>query len=137
MKSRLSQKETIFYVLYKKFKEGKGDYVPVFHVMGETYCEELKKWGFVSYECSARLSEMFKENPGLIQRHTIAGKSGARYFGYRINPSPSQGLIKDDTLLDFHASLTGIRPKSSVSPAELAEANRKANADFDAIPGKV
>lgn len=136
MRNRLSQKETIFYVLYKKYKDGKNEYLPVFEVMGETYCEELRKWGFVSYECSARLSEMFKENPGLIQRQSIRGKSGATYYGYRITPNssiPRQTLIKDPALLALHVKISGIRPKDWVTPGELAQANEEADRKFHGI----
>lgn len=109
MKHRLSQKETIFYILYKKSKEDKEAYVPVFQVMGETFCKELNKWGYVSYECSARLSEMFKENPGLIERRTITGKSGARYYGYRITIYPKIELIKDPVLVELHRRISKIK----------------------------
>lgn len=112
-------KQTIFYILYLKFKEGKGEYVPVFAFMGETFCKEVNKWGFVSHECSARASEMFKENYLLFQRATVKGKSGARYYSYRINPQPKPEMIKDPQLLEIYKKL---RPK--LPPAELA-AKRK------------
>lgn len=106
MKNRLTMKETCFYLLYKKFKEGKGEYIPVFSFMGETFSEEVSKWGFVSYECSARLSELYSENPGLIQRQMLTGKSGAHYYGYRITPTPTLDLIKDEALRAFHKRIS-------------------------------
>ena len=79
---KISMKEAIFYRLYQHFKSDKrADFIPVFEFMGEVWCEELKLWGFVSFEVSARLSEIFSENPGLLERTSIYGKSGARYYG--------------------------------------------------------
>ena len=96
-------KEAIFYKLYKNFRgETPQAYVPVFDFMGEVYCTEVNKWGFVSFEVSARLSELFSENPGRLQRQTITGKSGARYYGYRIAPDVTPELIKDIKLFDFY-----------------------------------
>jgi len=45
---------------------------------------------------------MMKENPGLLQRTKIRGKSGASYYGYRLNTSPTIELIKDPSLLSFY-----------------------------------
>lgn len=105
---KISQKEAIFYQLYRHFKSPKqADYVPVFALMGEVWCEEVKKWGFVSYEVSARSSEMIKENPGLIMRTRLTGRSGAKHYGYRISPLAKPDLIKDGKLLAFYRQIVG------------------------------
>lgn len=104
-KKKITQKEAIFYTLYKAWKETPGEYIAVFKFMGEVYCNELDLWGFVSHECSARASEMRTENPDLVQHVTITGKSGAKYFGYRLNPQATVDMIKDGALLKFHASI--------------------------------
>lgn len=112
MRKRLTQKESIFYALYKSFKgEESFRFIPVFEFMGEHYCQEVGKWGFVSHECSARASEMKKENPELIERKTIQGKSGARYYGYRINPYVKPEMIKDSALASFHKQVMSYRQK--------------------------
>lgn len=104
-------KEAIFYRLYRHFKSPERErYVPVFEFMGEVHCPEVKRWGFVSFEVSARLSEIFKENPGLIERKLIYGKSGNTYYGYRIGPNPDPALFKDQKLYDFYQV---IKPKLS------------------------
>lgn len=105
MKNKLTQKEAIFYKLYKAHKLDPEHYIPVFKFMGEIYCGELNLWGFVSHECSARCSEMKKENPDLIEYTVITGKSGAKYYGYRLNQSPTMSMIQDPKLLDFFKSL--------------------------------
>lgn len=107
MRNRVSQKEGVFYILYKRFKEKNHEYLPVFQFMGETYVKEAGKWAYVSYECSARASQIMTENPGLLQRTKIIGKSRARYYGYRLNPEPSIDMIKDPALLKFYTKISG------------------------------
>lgn len=107
-KKKITQKEAIFYILYRSFKENPGEYIPVFKFMGEVYCPEVGKWGFVSHECSARASELRSENPGLIDKTVITGKSGAKYYGYRFSANAKPELIKDKNL---HVFYQRIKPK--------------------------
>lgn len=100
--------EAVFYRLYQAYQAKEERYIPVHEFMGEIYVKELSKWGYVSYECSARLSEMHKANPGLLQRTYLTGKSGAHFYGYRITPGARPELIKDERLVSFHKR---IRPK--------------------------
>lgn len=103
LRTRITMHEAIFYRLYKHFRsEKREEFLPVFAFMGEVWCEEVSKWGFVSHEVSARLSELFKGNPGLLQRRMIEGKSGARYFGYRIGPDARDTMIADAKLYEFY-----------------------------------
>lgn len=107
---RLTQHEGIFYQLYRAWKDAKdrgveARYIPVHELMGEIYCPEAGKWGYVSYECSARASEMTKANPGLIQRERLRGRSGASYYGYRFNPNPTKDMIKDPAMIRFHKQI--------------------------------
>jgi hypothetical protein len=110
MRKRITQREAIFYRLYQLLKEKRGDYIPVYELMGEIYCHESGKWGFVSYECSARASELIKENPSLFQRQMLEGKSGAKYYGYRMNPEPSLEMIESEDLRAFHRMLKRNQP---------------------------
>ena len=105
MKNRATQKEAIFYILYTKFRSGDSGYLPVFKLMGETFIKEINKWAYVSYECSARASDMMKENPGLFHRTKLEVKSGARYYGYRMSPLARPEFIQDKALLDFYKKI--------------------------------
>lgn len=105
MKKRVTQKEVIFYILYQAYKQNPDEYIPVYDLMGEIYIPELSLWGYVSYECSARASEIRRENPGLIEITTITGKTGAKYFGYKFNSKANIELIKDEKLLSFYKIL--------------------------------
>lgn len=105
-RTKISMREAIFYKLYKHYKsEERMEFVPVFDFMGEVYCEEVKKWGFVSFEVSARLSELYSGNPGLMERKEIVGKSGARYYGYRFAANVKPELISDPTLFEFYEAI--------------------------------
>lgn len=124
-KNSISMKQAIFYILYKKFKEGKGEYVPVYAFMGETFIAELNKWGYVSHECSARASEMFKENPGLLNRARINGKSGAMYYGYRISPDVKPYMIKDPSMSDFYGKIAKVKSPVKAFREDVAKENKK------------
>ena len=102
VKKKLTQKEAIFYKLYQSFKEKRGEYIPVFEFMGEIYSKDLGLWGYVSHECSARCSELKSNNPSLIQSTTITGKSGAKYYGYRINPEANSETQVEESLKSFY-----------------------------------
>lgn len=87
-------------------------FIPVHEFMGEHYISELGHlpdngaWGWVSYECSARLSEMYRDNPNLLERDLIFGKSGAKYFGYRLRPGYTIEDMQDNDLRDFYTLIT-------------------------------
>lgn len=105
MKKKITQTEAIFYKLYNEHTDSNGQpsrFIPVFEFMGEHYVSELDKWGYVSYECSARLSEMTRDNPQLIARQIIVGKSGAKYYGYRMADDACRDFIKDTKLREFY-----------------------------------
>ncbi len=104
-KKKITQKEAIFYKLYQAYKDKKGEYIPVFEFMGETYAKEVGLWGYVSHECSARCSEMVRENRGLIQSTPIKGKSGATFYGYRINPEAKADSEFDPSLRPFYKKI--------------------------------
>lgn len=102
---RATQRQAIFYRLLRQHRKGGEEakrFIPVFELMGEIYIEEIGKWGYVSYECSARASEMIKMNPELIKRQQIRGRSGALYYGYRFCLEPKIEMIKDPDLLAFY-----------------------------------
>lgn len=104
MRTRLTQYEAIFYRLYTKNREARHigkelpALIPVHELMGEVYCEENGKLGFVSYEVGARISEVYGDNPGLLYREMITGRSGAKYYGYRIAEGATRDNIIDPKL---------------------------------------
>jgi len=102
MRTRLTQKETIFYQLYKNKKIDKEEYIPLWKMIGEFFCEEVGLWGFVSYEVSARLSEMYNGNYNLLERKMLKGKTGATYYGYRISTTAKIDNIGDTNLRKFY-----------------------------------
>lgn len=100
MQKRISMKQAILYRLMQKRLSGM--FIPVYDIIGEIYCKELEKWGFVSFEVSARLSEMYRDNPTLLEREWQTGRLGAKYYAYRIAQSARPKDIKDPSLKKFY-----------------------------------
>jgi len=73
--------------------------------MGEHYIKEINKWAFVSHECSARASDIRRENRGLVEYKQIKGKSGAIYYGYKLTDNPTIDLIRDPKLKEIYINL--------------------------------
>lgn len=107
---RLTMREAILYRLIKNLEQG-NEYIPVFDFMGDIYAPELKKGGFVSHECSARLSEINKENPSLLDIVKRRSQySPNRYNCYRLHFDFSVAHIADNDLRQFVNSLTFTPP---------------------------
>lgn len=103
---KITQRQAIFYQLYKSFKSADREtYIPIWKMIGEIHCSELGLWGFVSYEVSARMSEMFKMNPSLFQRTMLRGRTGAKYYGYRIAPGVQPYMIHEKDLQEFYKKI--------------------------------
>jgi hypothetical protein len=101
-KVKVTQVQTMFYKLYEARKLDKEKYTPIFELIGEAYVKPIGVWGFVSYEVSARMSEMFKKNPKLLERKYIIGKSGAKYYAYRLSINVTPADIVDLDLKEFY-----------------------------------
>ena len=104
-KIKVTQVQTMFYKLYEARKLDKEKYTPIFELIGEAYVKPIGVWGFVSYEVSARMSEMFKKNPNLLQRKQVIGKSGARYYAYRLSLNVTSADIIDPDLKEFYGKV--------------------------------
>lgn len=100
-----TQRELAFYKLYVEFKLDPERYVQTWEFGGEIQIKPMNKWALMTYKCPARLSEIYLQNPGLLDRKKFTGKSGSTYFGYRIAPSPSATKIKDEKLLAFYGKI--------------------------------
>lgn len=101
-KGELSQKQLVFYVLYREQKKDLERYVSAFEFVGEIFVEPVSAWFLMSYKCPTRLTDIFQENPNLLERKLITGKSGAQYFCYRFKGNLLVDNICDDTLRSFY-----------------------------------
>jgi len=99
---KVTQRQAIFFHLYKGKKADPEMFIPIWKMIGEVFVPEVGMWGFVSYEVSARMSEMFKENPGLFERVMMKGKTGAQYYGYRLALNCTPELIVEKDLKEFY-----------------------------------
>lgn len=120
---KIIQKQLAFYKLYSEYKADPKRFVQIWEFVGEIHVKELHRWGLMSYTCVHRVFEVFRENPGLIERRKVTGKSGARYFEYRIAPNPSVDKIRDDALRSFYAKITG-KPVPSMAVITEAQADK-------------
>lgn len=112
--SRMTQKKAVFYILFKAYRENPEQYVQAWKFVGELYVEELGSHFFMSYKCPANGVNLYFENPGLIERRMTTGKSGAKYYEYRLAPNPSVERIQDKDVLDFYKLIRAreVRPSN-------------------------
>jgi len=106
---RITQHQAIFYQLYRNRKDGENAFIPIWKLIGEVYVAELGQHAFVSYEVSARMSELWGANPGLFAREQTRGVSGAKYYQYRIHNQATKDTIADPDLRAFYDRLERAR----------------------------
>lgn len=122
-RNKVTQRQAIFYRLYNEWLKDREFYTPVWQLIGEIYVAEKRQWAFVSYECSARMSEMFTTNPNLFQRKQIEGRSGAKYYAYKIATDAKIEYFKDDSLVDFYKSIRQVRINEKANKERETQAN--------------
>jgi len=125
-KGDLTQKQLAFYKLYTAYKTAPGVYVAAWEFVGEIFVKEINKWALMSYKTPANGLLIYTENPGLIERRKVRGKSGSLYYEYRIAPNPGVEKIRDPDLLRFYRLISGNRTPSPIHMSE-AEADRVFN----------
>lgn len=102
MLKKITQHQGIFYQLYKSRIENPERFIPIWQLIGEVEVPELGLWAFISYEVSARMSELYRENPRLFERKLVTGKTGAQYYAYRIAWEVMPGDIINPSIRDFY-----------------------------------
>ena len=100
-KDKLTQRKGVFYLLWKSHKETPEEYLPAWRFTGEFFIKEIGKWCFLSYKGPTNGLAIYFENPGLIERRMTTGKTGAKYYEYRIVVNPTFDLIKDEEIREF------------------------------------
>lgn len=100
--SKVTQKQAAFYTLYIGRKEDSSKYIPTWQFVGEIYIPELKTWVLRSYKCPTRLTDIYQENPGLLERRLTTGKSGSKYYEYRFALGVTPSQIQESSLQDFY-----------------------------------
>lgn len=124
---KLTQKEMAFYKLYTAFREEPGRWVSAWEFVGEMFVKELNLWVLMSYKTPTNGLDIFFENPGLLERQKVRGKSGSRYYQYRIAPNPAPEKIKDDALFQFYKIIkqkSDPAPKSFTTPTKRSTGRR-------------
>lgn len=103
--TKVTQKQMAFFRLYHERRVDPEKFLPTWEFVGELYINEFDQWVLMSYKCPTRLSDLYKENPTLLERSLITGKSGAHYYGYRLRVGVSPADIKDDSIREFYKEL--------------------------------
>lgn len=106
--NKITQKEMVFFKLHQEFYKNPNRYVPTWEFGGEMYMPKLKTWVLMSYKCPTRLTDIYQENPGLLERELVKGKSGAEYYAYRIAKGALGVSIRDIKLVDFYKKIERI-----------------------------
>lgn len=117
MAKKITQKQMVFTKLYLEFKKDPDRLIPIFEFVGEMEIPQFKRWVLMSYKCPARLTEIFQENPDLLHREWIKGKSGARYYGYKIKKTVQSEDVQEKTVKDIYESLK----RASINPQPVQE----------------
>lgn len=98
---KITQKMMAFYLLWKCRQDNPDEYIPTWRFVGEIEVPELWTHVMMSYKCPTRLTDIYQENPDLLERKLVKGKSGAEYYAYRFAPEVNRSMIKDAKLRDF------------------------------------
>ena len=112
---RISQQQAIFYRLIQNRNDGDNRFLSAWEFQGFIEMPEFRERFFMSYECSARLSEMYSENPGLLERKWMHGRR--HFYGYRIAEDASAKSITDASLRALYKELKQAREQASWKPA--------------------
>lgn len=99
---KITQEFQVFYKLYQSYKENKERWVSAWEFVGEMYVKELDQWTLMTYKTPANGIKIFFDNPRLIERQRITGKSGAKYYQYRFKSGVDASCIDDPDLLKFY-----------------------------------
>ena len=78
MPRKASMRKNIISIL----RSAPDTFFSTYHFLGEMY--HNGEWIFFSYKAPTRLTEIHQD--GLTDRRLVKGKSGARYYEYRIKP---------------------------------------------------
>lgn len=85
--SKLTQRQKVLQLL----KERPNEFTPAWQFVGEKYTKRYG-WIFMSYKAPARLSQLYKE--GLVERKKVKGKTGSKYFAYKLVKRESEYRFK-------------------------------------------
>jgi len=100
-KEKITQKQLAFYKLLISYKEDREKYHPTWEFIGEIFIKELNTWEMMSYKAPTRLTDIYQENPTLLDRRLVKGKSGSKYFEYKIAQDSGIGKLRDISLEQF------------------------------------
>jgi predicted AlkP superfamily pyrophosphatase or phosphodiesterase len=132
-RKKVTQRQAIFYQLYDNRSKDPEQYIPIWQLIGEVYVREKGVWAFVSYEVSARMSELYSMNPNLFERKLVTGKTGAKYNAYRIARNVKPEDIVDPDLSVFYKSIKRTRDYEKAQRGEIPRGGSDAKSIAETI----
>lgn len=103
---KTNQRELLFYLLYKEFKQhqikSEVPFILLWKLMGEHLIQEFNEWTFMSYEVSTTMSKLKKDEPNLFEESDFLCKNGSTAIAYRIKPNVTSSDIKTGELRSFY-----------------------------------
>jgi hypothetical protein len=106
---KTTQRQLLFYLLYKEFKKHADKtqvpFIPLWKFMGDHHIDELKEWTFMSYEVSTTMSKLKADNPGIFEEKDWQNKNGSVSIAYRISPKITKQMLKSQDLIQFYARI--------------------------------
>jgi hypothetical protein len=110
---KVTQKQMAFLTLLYQYAKNSSIYIATWEFVGEFRNPTTGEWLLRSYKCPTRLTDIYQENPDLLDRKWITGKSGSRYYGYRIKKPLDPNNVRDPKLRDIVKQTEGTRLYSS------------------------
>ena len=105
----MTQKKAVFYILWKAYLENSEMFVPAWKFVGELHIPEINEWFLMSYKCPTNGLDIYFDNPNLIERRYFTGKSGAKYYEYRLIYPFNKDKIIEDAIKTFYLDVSGER----------------------------
>lgn len=108
VRSKITQEQCAFYILYKEHhKDPEAYHSPSIVDVGDVLIEELNEWVFTTWKTPTRLTDIFQDNPNLLERIAVKARAGNYYFKYRIRKGVTKADIVDPSLSHFYSLIKG------------------------------
>lgn len=108
MEIKITHEMAVLYLLFQQHKIDREVYLPPSAVdVGDVLIEPLNIYVFTTWKTPARLTDIYQDNPDLLQRIQVKSRSGSNYYKYRLNINFIPELIKDKKLKTFFEYIGG------------------------------
>lgn len=117
-KDKVTHEQAAFYILYGLSKKDPEAYhAPSVVDVGDVHVAELNEWVFTTWKTPTRLTDIYQQNPLLLERTEARSRAGTKYYRYRVSVNAKPEFIKDPQLRTFYERIRSAqgRPVRSAS----------------------